>query len=118
MWDSQLIQLVPGFVFCPISVRCCLHYRCPRRTVMMFPRAICFPPHLAPASAQLKKAMMWNSFSGTVLSEAARGGCTKTFEAVVATLETKLTPAEVMVKGFTSVVVHGILYRLARWRTP
>lgn len=48
--------------------------------------------------------MMWNSPSRRILSAAA-GSCSKgTFEAAVAALERKLTPAEVMVEGFTMVI--------------
>lgn len=44
---------------------------------------------------------MWDGRHGTVLSMAAMSGSKDTFEAAVAALEDNLTPAEVMVEGFT-----------------
>lgn len=61
---------------------------------------------------------MWNNTDSTVLSRAAEGGSKATFEAVVAALDKKLTPAEVIDKRFTGVVFPCILYGVARWRTP
>lgn len=39
--------------------------------------------------------MMWKSIDSTVLSNMAKSGGEETLEAVVAALETKLTPTEV-----------------------
>lgn len=64
----------------------------------------------------MKEVMMWNSPAGTVLSKVARSGTEDTFEAAVSALEKKLTSAEVMVEGYTSVVFLHTLYSVARWR--
>lgn len=62
--------------------------------------------------------MMWeNTFKATVLSMAANSRSVETFEAVVAALVDKLTPAKVKVWSFTSLVPHLTFYGEARWRT-
>ena len=76
------------------------------------------PVFFGPAFAQVKEVMIFEGKYDTVLSTAATSGSRDTFEAAVAALEKKLTPAEVMVAGHTSVVFHRVSYRVGRWRTP
>ena len=57
---------------------------------------------------------MWKSDFGTVLSSAMSRGSKDIFRAVLVALEDKLTPAEVIVKGFASLAVPDTFYGVAR----
>lgn len=48
--------------------------------------------------------MTWRNKKATLLSRAAESGSKTIFEAVMAALEDRLTPAEVKVKGFMGLV--------------
>ena len=88
------------------------------RTAMKVPRAVCCLPYSAPTPAQVKEAMAWEVDHATLLSNAAKSGSKDTFEAVVAALEDKLTPAEVMVEGMKILVFpHLLNIVVARWGT-
>lgn len=80
---------------------------------MKFSHVRCSPPYSTLAFSQVKGAMV-SSKGATVLSRAVESGSEAMFEAVVTALEDKLTPAEVIIEGFTSLVFPSLCYKVAR----